>query len=375
MKELMCDLYLTSLTSQPFLWLSCLFFKHNIYVGAEEVGFVSLSTQRTKPLLYRICFHCAGLRPSELRGPDGPHQRRFSLLQQRLCGMCASAVVLAGLHPSRVWPFADACTLNSHAFRPTAVFLRLCKTCDQDDHKVCWAQPATFRKNKSFRLTYNSSADLTRMIMQKDEISSFAAHVWGDVGRAVWEANKHSAGKCFSMCLTVAASSLWALHLDSTFHHIRTSEKKKKERQSCRKCECPMAQGGWRGAELAEPGPELRPGSSVISLGTAADRPEPEKTQWMEETDPLRRVLAAYWWLLSILKEGQETLFLWRKVAETKHPNEYSLRGIHHHHHPFTQRSDLCWPWVWMVRVCHLPLVTTRGPGSFMDEDACVIYA
>lgn len=194
MKELMCDLYLSSLTSQPFLWLSCLFFKHNIYVGAEEVGFVSLSTQRTKPLLYCICFHCAGLRPSELRGPDGPHQMRFSPLQQRLCGMCVSAVVLAGLHPSRVWPVAEACALNSHAFRPAAVCLRLCKTCDQDHHKVCWAQPAklhpqTFRKKKSFRLTqceckaalptHNSSADLTRMIMLKDEISSFAAHVGG----------------------------------------------------------------------------------------------------------------------------------------------------------------------------------------------------
>lgn len=51
---------------------------------------------------------------------------------------------------------------------------------------------------------------------------------------------------------------------------------------------------GMGGAELAEPGPELRPGSSVISLGTAAGRPEPEKTGWMEETDPLRRVLAAF---------------------------------------------------------------------------------
>lgn len=151
------------------------------------------SEQSRSCLSCLACFHC-GLRPSELRGPDGAHQRRFSPLQQRLCGMCASAVVLAGLQPSRVWPVADACALNSRAFRPAAVFLRLCKTCDQDDHKVCWAQPAklhpqTFQKKKSFRLTqceresalptHNSSADLTRMIMLKDEISSFAAHVGG----------------------------------------------------------------------------------------------------------------------------------------------------------------------------------------------------
>lgn len=56
----MCDLYVTSLTSQPFLWLSCLFFKHNIYVGAEEVGFVSVFHAANKaalvPYLFPLCW-------------------------------------------------------------------------------------------------------------------------------------------------------------------------------------------------------------------------------------------------------------------------------------------------------------------------------
>lgn len=171
--------------------------------------------------------------------------------------------------------------------------------------------------------------------MLKDEISSFTTHVggcWQDsVGSKQakgWKMFDHKPHR-------VAESNLWVVPLGSIFHHIQTGKKNPYSRAAGSKTVPQL------GGLILQNRAHLWYHSAQLQL------PEPDKVEGWKTLVPCD--YSGSLLIASILKEGQETLFMWMKVAEWKHHIDWWVAFIA----AFGDPSSLCSA-VWLSLILSL---------------------